>query len=81
MKCLLWLTAALTLSACQTPHVLVRSCITAEQLEQLRQAEPPKVKDKLTGRADEDIRTIAGSNIRLRGYAHGLLDTLRVCAG
>ena len=73
--------AALLLSGCQTTRYIPIKCISPEQLEQQRQAEPPKVHDKLTGKADEDVRTIAGSNVRLRAYSHGLLGILEGCAG
>ena len=42
---------------------------------------PPKVASQLTGKADADIRIIAASGVRLRGYAGGLLDVLRGCVG
>jgi hypothetical protein len=77
--CLLWLTVLLTLSGCT--HTIVRDCLTKEQYEQLKSQEPPKVRDKLTGKADEDIRPITGSNLLLRSYSHTLLDALKVCSG
>jgi hypothetical protein len=71
--------AFLLLAGC-AHQPLMTSCITKDQLAELERQEPPKVKDKLTGHADEDIRPIAGSNLRLRAWGHNLLDTLRVCA-
>lgn len=72
--------AALSLSACS--HQLVpMPCLTPEQLKQLEDAEPEKVGDKLTGRADEDVRTISGSAIRLRAWGRGNLEVLRGCTG
>lgn len=70
--------AVLALGACQTRYVTVQ-CISPEQLEQQRQAEPPKVSDKLTGKADEDVKTIAGSAIRLRAWGRGMLGILEGC--
>lgn len=54
-------------------------CVTPEQYEQMRKAEPPKVHDHLTGDADKDIRPIAGSAIRLRAWGDGLLEILGGC--
>ena len=67
------------LSGCATTRYVVRDCLTTEQYDELRRAEPPKVTDKLTGRADEDIKPIAGSAIRLRSWGHGLLNVLEGC--
>lgn len=66
--------------ACATTPVPV-PCLTKEQLKQLEDAEPEKVGDKLTGRADEDLRTISGSAIRLRAWGRGNLEVLRGCSG
>jgi hypothetical protein len=71
---------ALALSACAGPQYLTRSCISAEQYERLKAAEPPKVHSKLTGKADEDTRPLAGSALELRSWGHVLLDTLQTCA-
>lgn len=70
---------ALALTSCQTTRYVTVSCLTPQQYQELRQALPPKVGDKLTGNAGEDIKTIAGSNVRLRGYAEGLLNVLEGC--
>ena len=75
----LTLLAALSLSACATPTV-TRSCITQQQYEQLKASEPPHIKSKLTGKADEDVRPLAGSALELRAWGHALLDTLRICS-
>jgi hypothetical protein len=71
----------LSLSACQTTRYVTIPCVTSEQYKQLEQAEPPKIADKLTGKAGEDIKTIAGSNIRLRAWGRGNLDILGGCVG
>ena len=73
--------ATLLLTGCTTTRYIRTPCLSQEQLEQQRQAEPPKVHDKLTGKADEDIRTIAGSNVRLRAWGSGMLGILEGCAG
>lgn len=72
--------AALALAGCAT-RPLVVSCVTKEQLAELKAAEPPKIREKLTGRADEDVRLIAGSNLRLRSWSETLLGVITVCAG
>lgn len=70
------LIALLTLSACQTTRYVQVPCIGKDQV---LPSEPEKVGPKLTGRADEDIRTIAGSNIRLRAWGRGLRSILEGC--
>jgi ABC-type uncharacterized transport system auxiliary subunit len=42
-------------------------------------AEPPKIKDKLTGDAATDVGTLAGSAIRLRAWGEGLQTILEGC--
>lgn len=79
MRAILALAALLTLSGCATRPLMV-SCITKEQLAELKAQEPPRVKDHLTGRADEDVRLIAGSNLRLRSWGGTLIGVLEVCA-
>lgn len=70
--------AALLLTGCAHDRFVTVPCITKEQA---LPAEPPKVSDKLTGRADEDIKTIAGSNVRLRAWGQGLRGILEGCRG
>ena len=79
MRRALALAALLALSGCAT-RPLVTSCITKEQVEELRRQEPPKIADRLTGRADEDVRVLAGSALRLRLWGHNLLNVVEVCA-
>lgn len=76
------LIALLALSGC-APHVRYIStpCLNSEQVQKLRDAEPPRVHEKLTGRADEDLRTVSGSALRLRSWGEGLLDVIEGCAG
>ena len=75
------LIALAALSGCQTTRYISTPCLTKEQAAELEKAEPPKVADKLTGKADEDIRIIAGSNIRLRAWGGGLMGVLNGCIG
>ena len=79
-KSALFLTALVALSGCQTRFVAV-PCLTPEQYKERQDAEPPKISDKLTGRADEDIKPIAGSAIRLRSWGQGNLKILEGCVG
>lgn len=81
MQKLVPLALLLSLSACQTTRFVKVPCLTPQQYEQQRQAEPPKVRERLTGRADEDIKTIAGSNVRLRAWGSGMLGILSGCTG
>jgi hypothetical protein len=68
---------ALMLAGCTTVPV---NCLTRADYERLKSAEPPKIHDKLTGKADEDVRPIAGSAYELRSWGHTLLDSLEVCS-
>lgn len=71
---------ATALTGCATTRYVTVPCLTPAQYAELKAALPPKVADKLTGRADEDVRVIAGSAIRLRGYSEGLLKVLEGCS-
>ncbi len=71
---------ALVLTGCATTRHVVNPCLTLEQHKKLADAEPPKIADQLTGQADEDVRTIGGSAVRLRGWGRGLLGVLEGCA-
>ena len=81
MRCYKVLAAGLTIALAGCTHTVVRDCATPEQIQQLRDAEPPKVSDKLTGKADEDVRIIGGSAIRLRAWGRGAIETLEGCSG
>lgn len=81
MKPLFAIALLATLAGCSTPRYIAVPCISPEQLAERESAEPPKISDTLTGKADEDIRTIAGSAIRLRAWGRGNLDILRGCVG
>lgn len=69
------------LAGCQTTRYVTVPCLTPAQYDELAKRLPPKVRDQLTGHADEDVRTIAASNVRLRGYGEGLLEVLKGCTG
>lgn len=86
MKVPFFFFSLLALSGCATaPKPPTRyipvPCVSQDQLTQLQQAEPEKVGSKLTGQAQEDVKTIAESAIKLRDYANGLLGVLGGCAG
>lgn len=71
--------AALALSACAPRPVVTIYCATPEQVQKLKDAEPPRVGDKLTGQAQDDLKTIAGSAVRLRAWGEGLIGVLEGC--
>lgn len=77
------LIALLALSACATgkDRYVTVHCVTPVQWQELHEAEPPKVADKLSGKADEDIKVVAGSAVRLRAWGQGLLGVLQGCRG
>ena len=82
MKRLIYVATLIALSGCaHSPRYVTVPCVTPEQFEQLKKAEPPKVGDTLTGQADSDIRIVGGSAIRLRGWGTGLLGVLEGCRG
>lgn len=68
--------AAFALSGCATTRYVAVHCLAHDQ--QLP-AEPPKVKDKLTGQADKDLTIVAGSAVRLRAWGEGLNTILEGC--
>jgi hypothetical protein len=67
---------ALALSGCATTRYSRIYCLTHDQA---LPAEPEKVGPQLTGRADEDLRIVAGSAIRLRAWGEGLQQVLEGC--
>ena len=73
--------AALALSGCATTRYAPTHCVTPEQYQKLKDAEPPKVGKDLTGQAQDDLKIIAGSNVELREYSHGLLGVIGGCVG
>ncbi len=66
----------LALSGCATTRTITVPCVAKDQAIP---AEPPKVHDKLTGKADEDLRTVAGSALRLRAWGQGLSEIIEGC--
>lgn len=79
MKRLVLALTALSLTGCaQTRYVRVY-CITKEQLAELQRQKPAKIRDQLTGRADEDLKKVAGRLVRVEAYADGLIDVLGGC--
>jgi hypothetical protein len=80
-KPLIYLIGYISLTGCTTTRYVTVPCVNQQQYEQLRDSEPTKVKDKLTGKADEDIKTLGGSAVRLRGWGQGLLGVLEGCQG
>ena len=72
--------AALALSGCVTKREYIPTyCISAEQLAELRAQRPQAIRDKLTGEADKDIRTVTGKLVRVQAWGDGLLDVLGSC--
>lgn len=68
---------AIAIAGCaHKPRFITVPCIAPEQ--QIP-AEPPRVADKLTGKADEDVRVIAGSALRLRVWGSALRDIVEGC--
>ena len=68
--------AALALSGCATTRYVTVPCIAKDQA---LPAEPERVKPRLTGKADEDLRTVSGSALRLRAWGEGLNGILEGC--
>jgi hypothetical protein len=81
MRKLFAIAALLTLSGCAHVRYVTVGCISRDQLAERKSAEPPHVSDKLTGKADEDVKVIAGSAIRLRAWGEGNLAILEGCVG
>ena len=73
--------ASMLITGCTTTRYLRVACITPEQLEELKRAKPEAIRDKLTGKADEDLKLVAGKLIRVEAYASGLIDILGNCTG
>ena len=68
VRVLLLALGLIALTGCAHTQYLTRSCISAEQY------------NKLTGKADEDTRPLAGSILELRAYSGMLLGVLETCA-
>jgi len=68
---------AILLGGC-APHVRFVSTYCIGKDAQIP-AEPPRIKSQLTGKADSDLRIVAGSAIRLRSWGEGLSAILEGC--
>lgn len=78
-RLLIFAALALTLGGCQSTRWVTVPCLTGEQFQRLKDALPPKVGSTLTGDAQRDVKIIAESNVRLRGYSESLLELLKGC--
>ena len=76
MRTLVITLAAALLAGCQTTRYVTVPCVGKDQV---LPAEPPKIANRLTGKADEDVKTIAGSAVRLRAWGSGLRQILEGC--
>lgn len=81
MKLLPFMLACMLLTGCQTTRFIRVSCVTKEQLAELQAKRPGKIRDRLTGKADEDLRLVTGKLVRVEAWGDGLLDVLGGCAG
>jgi hypothetical protein len=66
-------------SACTTIRYQPVYCITKEQLAELQAQRPQAIRDKLTGKADEDLKLVTGKLIRVQAWSDGLIDVLGAC--
>lgn len=66
----------LALAGCTTTRYVTVPCVGKDQA---LPAEPEKVAPKLTGRADEDTRILAGGLVRWQAYGRGLRSVLEGC--
>lgn len=71
----------LCMSGCTSTRYVRIACLTPEQLEARKQAEPKLVGPELTGDAQKDVRIIGGSAKELRAWGRGNLDILSGCQG
>jgi hypothetical protein len=71
----------LCMSGCTTTRFVRIPCLTPQQLEERKKAEPPLVGKDLTGDAQKDVRIIGGSAKELRAWGRGNLDILGGCVG
>jgi hypothetical protein len=72
--------AALALAGCATTQRFTPVyCVSPDQLQRLKGAEPPRVGEKLTGQAQDDFKIAAGSAVQLRAWGEGLIGVLEGC--
>ena len=65
----------------QTVEVPVRvACPSQEQVDRFANAEPPSVRNRLTGRSATDLPIVANSAVALREWGEGMLAVLQECA-
>jgi hypothetical protein len=76
MRWLILIVSCIALTGCATTRYSTVHCLSKDQA---LPAEPPKVKDQLTGDASNDVGTLAGSAIRLRAWGEGLQTILEGC--
>lgn len=69
------------LAGCTTTRYSRIYCLTPGQLQTLKDAEPERVGNRLTGQAQTDIKIVAGSAVELRRYSGDLLGVLSGCTG
>jgi hypothetical protein len=81
MRKLLLTVAAIATSGCVTTRYVSVPCTTPEQYQKLKDAEPKRVGSELRGQAQDDLKIIAGNNVELREYSHGLLGVIDGCSG
>jgi hypothetical protein len=67
------------LESCQHTRYTPVYCVTPQQLERLKANKPSKVRDQLTGQADEDLKKVAGRLVRVEAWGDGLLTVLGGC--
>lgn len=72
---------ALPAGMCVTTRYVKIPCLSQEQLDQRKAAEPPKVGGQLTGDAQKDVRIVGGSAKELRAWGQGNLQILGGCVG
>jgi hypothetical protein len=70
--------ATIALAGCQTTRTIIAPCIGKDQAIP---AEPDKLAPRLTGRADEDVRILAGGLIRWQNYGRGMRQIVESCRG
>lgn len=70
---------ALLLSGCATTRYVTVYCLTKAQLAELQSKKPGKIRDQLTGKADEDLKKVTGRLVRVEAWGDGMLDVLGGC--
>jgi hypothetical protein len=64
------------LAGCATPRYVTIYCVGKDQQPP---KEPERIGGKLTGRAQDDLKIVAGSAIELRAWGQGLNQILEGC--